>query len=514
MEKINYTLKMKKIIYAVNFIAVLVLLMQTAKAEVRLNNLFSNHMVLQRNIENPVWGTANKGEKVTVSIAGQNHSTQADKDGKWKIKLNPMEAGGPHTMIVNAKNKIEITDILVGEVWICSGQSNMGFSLKGIYNAEVEIAAANYPHIRLLSPPRVAGPEPQSDIDATWVLCSPEFVEDFSAVGYLFGKNIHNALGVPIGLINATWGGTPIEAFVPRSAMDTVDVFRGSLKKSDKSVEAISEEQIKTERKEYDAWVKAGNTGTPDKNSWPALKEINNKNRPGNIYNTMIHPLVGYGIKGVIWYQGEANANRNPQLYSGMFPCLINSWRTLWKQGDFPFYWVQLANYKERKDQPEEATAWVTVREAQTKTLSLTNTGQAVTIDAGEGRDVHYRDKQTVAYRLARHALANDYGFKMVAASPLYKSMEVKGNKIEITFANIDKGLYAFEVEEVKGFAIAGKDGKFVWAKANIVAKNKVEVYADTISEPVSVRYGWADNPVVNLYDYNGLPVTPFRTDK
>jgi len=479
-----------------------------AKAEVRLNNIFSNHMVLQRQIENPVWGTADAGEKISVSFAGLKYSTITDKDGTWKIKLMPMEAGGPYLMTVTGKNEITVSDILIGEVWVCSGQSNMQFGISAMDNSEVEIASANCPQIRLLRVPQVGNPVPQSDIDAEWKVCSPDNVTDFSAVGYLFGKRIHDAVGVPVGLIHNSWGGTPIEAYIPRDVMDTCSACADLLHRFDEKMKVYTDETLKQEQKEYDEWLAAGKPGAK---KWPpADQRIANK-RPANLYNAMVHPIEGYGIRGAIWYQGEANAS-NPTLYRTLFPMMINAWRDRWGQGDFPFYWVQLADYQPENPQPQESN-WAALREAQTLTLALPNTGEAVIIDAGEGRDIHPRDKQTVANRLVRHALVNDYGYKMFAGSPRFESMEIVGNKIIVSFTNTDKGLYAFDTEEVKGFAIAGKDGKFVWAKATIAGKDKIEVYADEISEPVSVRYGWADNPVINLYDRNGLPVTPFRTD-
>jgi len=481
----------------------------SGKAAVKLNNIFSNHMVLQRNIENPVWGTADAREKITVDIAGQTHATIADKDGKWKVKLNPMQAGGPYNMTVTGKNKLEVSDILVGEVWVCSGQSNMQFELSAMDNSEVEIASANCPQIRLLRVPQIGNPTPQSDIDADWKVCSPDNVADFSAVGYLFGKRIHEAVGVPVGLIHNSWGGTPIEAYIPRDVMDTCSVCADLLRRFDEKMKVYTDETLKQDLKEYDEWLAAGKPGGK---KWPPVDQRTANKRPANLYNGMVHPIEGYGIRGAIWYQGEANAS-NPTLYRTLFPMMIKAWRDRWGQGDFPFYWVQLADFQSENPETQESN-WAALREAQTNTLSHPNTGQAVIIDAGEGRDIHPRNKQSVANRLVRQALANDYGYKMVAGSPCYQAMEIQGRKIVVTFSNTDKGLYAFDTEEVKGFAIAGKDGKFVWAKATIVGKDKIEVYADEISAPVSVRYGWADNPVVNLYDRNGLPVTPFRTDQ
>ena len=479
------------------------------RAQVTLPNVFSDHMVLQRNLENPIWGKASKGEKITVTIGDQTQRTISDKDGFWRVKLNPMTAGGPYILTVKGSNgEVRITDILIGEVWICSGQSNMEFALENIYNAEVEQAAANFPEIRLLSIPKTGRPELQDDVPATWTICSPESTGAFSAVGYLFGKNIHNTLGVPVGLINASWGGSPIEAFIPRNVQENCGECLPYLEKWDKKMTNYTDETFKQEQKEYQEWLAADKPGAK---KWPpADQRIANK-RPANIYNGMIHPLKGYGIKGVIWYQGEANIY-DPDKYKISFPLMINTWRNLWQQGDFPFYWVQLADFELEQTLPNDSR-WAELREAQTSTLSLPNTGQAVIIDLGEQRDIHPREKNTAASRLTRHALANAYGFELQAKSPQYVSMKKEGNAIILTFDNIDKGLYAFDVEEVKGFAIAGADKKYYWAEAKIIGKNQIEVMADKVKDPVAVRYGWADNPIVNLYDENGLPVTPFRTD-
>jgi len=499
---------MKQVNFIVSLILSLLWISQTTKANVKLNSLFCDHMVLQRNIENPVWGTADAGEKITISIDSQNYNTKADKDGKWKIKLKPMKAGGPFTMVVSGKNKIEVNDILIGEVWVCSGQSNMQFGVSGIYNADVEIACANYPEIRLLNVEQKGSPELQSDIEGKWQTCSAETVSEFSAVGYLFGKRIHQALGVPVGLIHNSWGGTPIQAFIPRDVMEANPACKNMLVSSDKRIEAFTIESLEIAQKEYDKWVKDGKPGAF---KYPPTDPRYNNKRPANLFNGMVHPLLGYGIRGAIWYQGEAN-KFDPGLYQSLFPMMITSWRERWGQGDFPFYWVQLADHFPEDQQPEDSN-WAKLREAQTMTLSLPNTGQAVISDLGEADNIHPQDKQTVADRLVRHALVNDYGFNMVASSPGFKSMEIQNNKIVISFNNIDKGLYAFDTKEVKGFAIAGKDGKYVWAEAKIIDKNKVEVYSKDVLEPLHVSYGWASNPVANLYDKNGLPVAAFKTD-
>lgn len=479
-------------------------------ANVSLPGIFSDHMVLQRDQKNPVWGKAEPGEKITVQIAGQSHSTKTGRNGKWRVKLDPMQAGGPHTLKVKGENTVTIEDVLVGEVWFCSGQSNMEWSINNTYNAEVEKVSANFPQIRLLTVQKLGTQTPAEDITGNWQVCSPDTVGDFSAVGYLFGRRLHNALNVPIGLIDNAWGGSAAEAWIPRDVLAKHSRYDELLQHWDEQVAANPPGSFEKKLEEYQAWIKSGR---PDPQQRRPRDILSGQHRPANIYNGMVAPTVGYGMRGVIWYQGETNGGRGYQ-YTHMFPLLIQTMRDLWQQEDFPFYWVQLADFTEEVDEPGDS-AWAELRDAQTMTLdALPNTGQAVIIDVGEGRDIHPRDKQTVAHRLARWALANDYGFDIAYQSPRYKSMEVVGDKVRITLDHVsDGGLWSFDVKEVIGFSIAGKDQKFVWADAKILSDNVVEVWSDEISKPAAVRYGWAQNPRLNLFDRNGLPVTPFRTD-
>lgn len=490
----------------------LIVCVSTGMAEVRLPNVFSDHMVLQRNHENPVWGKADPGEKVTVEFAGQKKSAVANGRGDWRVLLAPLEASfEPGTMKIYSSGNLqtEIGHILVGEVWMVSGQSNMAWVLHSSNHADLELASANYPNIRLFRIPMVGAAEKQFNVDAAWVPVAPDTVGGFSATAYLFGRRLYNTLQVPIGLINHSWGGSPIEAFIPRTALDEAGEYTEMLKKWDERYASYTDETLAKEIAEFEAWEKAGR---PAPKRWRPTDIRTGRHRPANIYNAMVHPVQGYGIKGTIWCQGESNLG-NPYQYRSLFPLLINTWRELWDQGDFPFYWVQLADYSDEQLEPGKSN-WAELREAQTMTLSLPNTGEAVVIDTGEARDIHPRDKQTAANRLVRHALANDYGYKMPCKSPVFQSLDIEGNVATVTFDHVSSHLYAFDVPEVKGFALAGADGKFYWAEAKIVGKNKVEITSDNVDEPVAVRYGWANNPVVNLYDRIGLPVTPFRTDK
>ena len=481
----------------------------TLQADVNLPNIFGDHMVFQRLQTNPVWGTAEPGEKIVVKIHGQHHTTAADEHGDWGVMLNPLPTGGPYELSIEGDNTVTFDDILSGEVWICSGQSNMVRSVSSIYNADVEILTANHPQIRLISVPNVASQEPLDDFEGNWETCSPETVANFSAIGYMFGRRIHDAVGVPVGLIDNAWGGSAADAWIPRDVLEAEGQYTPLLDSWDKNAAAYTDEVHATAVEKFKAWQAAGKPGRTQR----APRDLRqSQHRPANLFNGVLHPTIGFGIRGVIWYQGEGNAKRAYQ-YRDMFPLMINTWRDLWSQGDFPFYWVQLADFRAELAEPA-ASDWAELREAQTMTLALPNTGEAVIIDAGEGRDIHPRDKTTVANRLARLALGKDYGFDLKTQSPRFASMSAEGATITLTFDHVsDGGLYAFDVTEPIGFAIAGADQKFVWADAKLVGKNQVAVSSPDVPKPVAVRYAWADNPIANLQDATGLPVTPFRTD-
>ncbi len=491
-----------------------------ACADVGLPALFTHHMVLQRDQANPIWGWANPGESVTVAIANQTHRTTADDQGRWRVVISALPAGGPHRMVIEGKNRIVVEDILVGEVWVCSGQSNMEWSVRAASNPDLERLAAKYPAIRFLTVPHTGTQTPQTDFEAQWVVCTPETVEDFSAVGYFFGRQIHKTLDVPVGLIDNSWGGSAAEAWVRRELLEAHPDQYAPLLARWQELEARPdlagpmaefEEQLASWNDKL-RQARQQQTAPPARPA-PPRSQLANQHRPGNLYNGCLRPILGYGIRGVIWYQGESNAGRAYQ-YRHLFPLLIQSWREEWGQGDFSFYWVQLADFMAEKAEPSESS-WAELREAQTLTLRLPNTGQAVIIDLGEGNDIHPKNKLEVAKRLARIALARDYHVPIVYQSPRVESFERQGNKIVITFSDVDRGLVTRDTNEVRGFAIAGEDRKWVWAQAKIVGQNRnqVEVWSDQVPEPVAVRYAWADNPVCNLYSSAGLPVTPFRTD-
>ena len=419
-----------------------------ARADVKLPAIFGSHMVLQRDLADKVWGKADEGEEVTVTIADQTKTTKANEKGMWSVNLDPLKAGGPHVLTVKGKNTVKFEDVLVGEVWICSGQSNMQWDLKAANDGDLEALAANFPKIRLISVPQLGTQEPKDDFKGEWEPCTPETAKNFSAVGFLFGKQLYQTLDVPIGLIDDSWGGSAAEAWVRRDLLEKDEKFKSlmdrwaGLEKDREAMQAKYEEAL-TKHKEAVAKAKEeGKTAPRAPQSPDGL--MGGNSRPGNIYNGVLKPTIGYGIKGAIWYQGESNASRAYQ-YRDLFPLMIQSWRDEWGIGDFSFYWVQLADFMAEKAEPADSS-WAELREAQTMTMGkLKNTGQAVIIDIGEGQDIHPRNKQDVARRLARWALAKDYGVKVPYQSPTYQSMEVKDGKVVVTFEHVSGGLKAYD---------------------------------------------------------------------
>lgn len=488
-------------------------------ADLRLPSIFSDHMVLQRDQAVKVWGWDAPGTAVIVEFGGAEVSAEAGDDGKWAVELEPGPASTkPRTLTVSGTETREIRDVLVGDVWICSGQSNMQWSLDRDWYGEVNALAANNPMLRLITVPRVGTQELQDDFEGAWTISNPDAALEFSAVGYYFGSHLQQVLDIPIGLIDNAWGGSAAEAWIRRDALEAEPRFAEMLERVQeeevyqKSPEAQAEYQAALEQWEV-AKAKAEVEGdrVPRRPRSPESWLTGNK-RPGNIYAGVLHPIIGYGIKGVIWYQGEANAGRAVQ-YRELFPFMIKHWRDEWGQGNFPFYWVQLADYKAEAEQPGDS-AWAELREAQTMTLRLPKTGQAVIIDSGEAEDIHPRDKYTVASRLLRWALARDYGYKIAYRSPQFLGFGVDDGKATVVLNCFGSRLRTFDTDEVKGFAICGEDRVWHWAEAEISASDTVVVWSDAVPEPVAVRYAWADNPVANLITDDGLPVTPFRTDK
>lgn len=624
-------------------------ILNSSFANVHLPRIFGDNMVLQRNKLVPVWGWANAGEQVTVQFHKQEDKTvKADATGKWMVMLEPEKAGGPYTLTVKAGNTVTFNNVLVGEVWVCSGQSNMEFMVSSAVNHDQEIAGANNPQIRHIKVPLTVSATPQDDIPGgEWQVCRPQTAGNFTAVGYFFARELYNQLHVPIGLINTTWGGTMVETWTSREAFEQSDEFKNMIagmpklnldsiakvKKDEMDKKLIAIQGPLPKPGEADHWKEAGfddshwatmqlpalweSKGLPDldgvvwfrkeitvpaadagkeavlelgmiddndvtyingvkvgstlgynqkrKYTVPAgvLKEGKNiiairvldtgggggiygdaddmkltingnatalaggwhykveeaitggtvgpNSYPTLLYNAMLKPLIPYAIEGTIWYQGETNAGRAYQ-YRTAFPLMINDWRWHWGEGDFPFLFVQLASFNSEDGSNANSSTWAELREAQTMTLKLTNTGMAVTTDIGEPKDIHPKNKQEVGRRLAAVALNKVYGKKNMYSGPVYQNMQVSGNKITLSFLYTGGGLVA-KGGELQGFSIAGADQKFYDAKA-VIEGNHILVSADNVPNPVAVRFAWIDYAgSANLYNKDGFPAVPFRTD-
>ncbi|MEW6304996.1 MAG: sialate O-acetylesterase [Verrucomicrobiota bacterium] len=487
-----------------------------ARADVRMPVIFSDNMVLQQGMLVPVWGWADEGETVLVQFQNQRVSAKA-KDGKWMVKLKNLKASAePETMTISGKNRLVLQNILIGEVWVCSGQSNMEWPLNRSFEAAQDIQKSVIPNLRLFAVQKARSDEPLSDLKQpwnsgkfAWQESSPQSSYDFSAVGFYFGRALQEARGVPVGMIHTSWGGTPAEAWTSRAALEANQSLASILESGD-----ANREKYLAAKAAYDkAAAEAKKKGEKAKGAEPRAPWY-----PGELYNAMLAPLIPYAIKGAIWYQGESNADRAYQ-YRTLFPEMIKNWRKDWGQGDFPFIAVQLAPWdRNQKRSLEEITKepveskWAELREAQLlATRPPTKAGMVVITDVGDKDDIHPTKKQPVGERLALAARTLAYNEKIVSSGPLYKNMRVKGNQAILNFDSVGGGLEAKD-GELKGFAICGEDKKFVWGKAEIVG-NTVVVTADSVAKPVAVRYGWADFPVVNLFNKEGLPATPFRTD-
>jgi len=642
-----------------------------APAELKLPAVFGDNMVLQRDMKLPVWGWAAPGEEVTVSVPGQTARATADAQGRWKTTLAPLRIGDPVEVVVKAGKTITLKNVLIGDVWVCSGQSNMAWTVRAANAPDKETAAAQYPSIRLFKIGMRPTLTPQDDVPSSWTECSPETVTNFSAVGYFFGRDLHKHLDVPIGLISSSVGGTPAEAWTPEAALLGDEELSKIVEASRQAVEnyPAASKAYKSAQEKWDAkykfadpgntgfekgmaavdhddavwkemklpgtlqarglkisgivwfrrtvtipadWagkpltlslgmiddfdttyfngarvgglgprvrnamrkrrvytvrgqiVKAGRavitvrvhnlamaggfTGKPGDMSL-ALKDDNaakpvslaggwkyevtaelaqpsqtppppraprapgHPHTPTVLYNGMIHPIVPFGIKGAIWYQGESNAGR-AEAYRTLFPTMISAWRKAWRQGDFPFLFVQLANFMDVQTAPVQQNAkWPFLREAQTMTLSLPHTGMAVATDVGEAHDIHPKNKQAVGTRLALAARKIAHAENVVHSGPIYDKMERAGDKIILTFKHTGTGLQAKGDAPLKGFAIAGADKRFVWATATIEG-DKIIVSSPAVKQPAAVRYNWANNPIGNLYNKEGLPASLFRTDE
>lgn len=495
----------------------LLLMMATSLswAEVRLPSVFSDHAVLQRRQPVHIWGWAAPEEHVTVRFHNQAREAAADANGTWQVWLMPEAAGGPYTLSVEGSETVkpvEVRDILVGDVWLASGQSNMEFPLRGFRNAPLkngaeEIAAATHPQIRLLVVDHATSDSPLSDIQGKWTECTPDTAAGFSAVAYFFGREISEREKVPVGLIDSTWGGTPGQAWVSLEALGKDD-FSAALR--DGAAVMRQKGLVDATRANF-----AAQNAALQAQGKPALKapgvpvQYWLPHFPAVLFNGMIAPLTAYSIKGVIWYQGESDsAPERAQNYARLFPLLIEDWRRQWGEGDFPFLFVQISSFTSPKED------WGRVRDAQRRTLALRNTGMAITLDIGEADNVHPPDKQTVGDRLARIALGSVYGEKIAYASPEFREATIEGNTIRVWFSN-SRGLNA-RGKPVGGFEVAAEDGAFVPAEARIEeidGQTTVVVSSPSVPAPRYVRYGWANVVTDYLYNDSGLPLGTFTSE-
>jgi len=478
----------------------------SAQADVTLPALLADHMVVQRGLPVHVWGMAAPQEAVSVTFRGETKSTTADDDGRWSVFLAPGESGGPFQLSVKATNTITISDILVGDVWVASGQSNMEFPMTGLV-AQTEIAAAQYPKIRLFRVDHKPADYPLENVGSKgWAACTPETVASSSAVAYFFARNLQQKVGVPIGLIESYWGGTAAEAWTSLHALSAdaslMPVFAARAKTvATQSTTVLRQQREDREYEQAATQAKADGKPLPERHWHPDFGAW----APAGLYNGMIAPLTPFAIRGVIWYQGESNSgpDRAP-LYAHLFQTMIRDWRNAWGEGDFPFLFVQIANWNTA---PE--ALWPEVRDAQRQALALKNTGMAVTIDIGEPDDIHPKNKQDVGLRLALAARAITYGEKVEWSGPLYRQVTKEEHALRVWFDHAD-GLAAKGAAALTGFEIAGADAKYSSAEAKIEGTSVVVSNA-AVPAPISVRYGWAANPSCNLVNKEGLPASPFK---
>jgi sialate O-acetylesterase len=501
-----------------------------AVAGVRLPGVFTDNMMLQRDQPVRVWGWAEADEAVSATLAGKTSATKADGKGLWSLELPAVASGENLELTVMGRNTVTLKNIIMGDLWVCSGQSNMEMELGGCVGFQEDQKAANLPKIRRIkfNHTQSGQPEMVPPVATPWQVCTPETVVHFSAVGFYFAREIVQKTGVPIGIVDNNWGGTAIEPWVPMEGLGQVAELKPQyLAKQEaiKNYRAALPASLST----FEAWIAqtrkdlAAGTETSPPPAFPAQPD----GGWSSMYNAMIHPMVKSHIKGALWYQGESNGGEGESYYDKM-RALIGGWRQQWGQGDFPFYFVQLANFQAVSEDPAGGNGWAKLRDAQTKSLSVPNTGMAVitdTVPLAERDDIHPRNKYDVGLRLSRWALARDYGMTDIEVSgPLFQSHKTEGGRIQLSFSHSGKGLMVGKKEgrspaaenagaKLKGFAIAGADRKWAWAEA-VIEGNTVAVSSPAVKEPVAVRYAWQMNPDgSNLYNRDGLPASPFRTD-
>ncbi len=472
------------------------------QAAVSLPSLISDRMVLQQDKPVRIWGKATPGEGVTVSFRGQKVTTQTRADGRWEIFLAPMKAGGPFELTVAAENTITVRDVLVGEVWVGSGQSNMVWPVQRSSNPEQEAAGANYPQIRLFQVALKVAEAPAEDVEGEWKVCTPESVKSFSAVGYAFARHLHSRLKVPMGVVQSAWGGTPAQAWTSQGALEAEPSLHRYLENWQKILAAYpaARQRYLDALKEFE---QKGGERKPQPPMGPG-----HQHSPAGLYNAMVAPLTPFAIRGVIWYQGESNANQGEgAAYRRLFQTMILDWRRAWGQGAFPFLFVQLANFAKTGANSN----WPELRAAQTAALELRKTGMAVTIDIGDPADIHPLNKRDVGERLGLAARAIAYGEQLVYSGPLYRQMTREDGRLRLWFDHTGGGLKARD-GDLRGFTVAGADGAFYPAEAK-VESGSIVVSSPAVKHPLAARYAWADDPNGNLINAEGLPASPFRTD-
>ncbi|HEX4084278.1 MAG TPA: sialate O-acetylesterase [Chthoniobacteraceae bacterium] len=482
------------------------------RANIVLPPILSDNMVLQQRDKVNIWGKADPGENITVQMGPYAAQAVADKEGNWGVKLAGIKSGGPYELTVFGKNSVTVHNVAVGEVWVCSGETNMDQKVITARGGLEESADGDLPMVRVFTVWHNPADKPETECDGSWVVCDPMTARNYSAIGFFFARELNRGMHVPIGLIQSAWGPSPIESWIPRETLEKDPALRGTLERYEKASaaypKALAEYQTKLAGWKVAAEAaKAAGSPAP----WAPMPPLNpsGARQPGALYNGMISPLLRFPIRGVLWYQGESNTYE-PDLYRKLFPALITSWRKAWNEGDFPFLYAQISGFPTRHDQPEESE-WANLREAQV--TNLPKAAMAVTVDLADPNDMHPKDKKTIAHRLALLAESQVYGKTGLDISgPVFSGMQIEGGKAVLAFSHAPGGLVDRKKPPLEGFQIAGEDRKFVWADAAIQG-DKVVVQSKEVPSPVAVRYAWADLPNCDLENKDGLPAAPFRTD-
>lgn len=505
---------------------ILLIASSPAFAALSLPHFFSDHMLLQRERAAAIWGKADPGAEVTVAFKGRSAAARADADGRWRarIETGPADAQGAVLTLTTGSEKVEIKDVLVGEVWFASGQSNMHFTMSRAPEYAGLIAESNHPGLRMFNAPVVTAVENQYDIDGCWQAATPETVPGFSAVAFFFARKLHLELGIPVGVIKSAWGGKPVETFTSREALNTLPATQAmvsALREADSQYDAAKAQAAYEKALEHWKTAMAASKGRPagerkrlGKKPEAPKRPLATEGKPGVLFASMIHPFVGFTMRGAIWYQGEANAKPGAVPYDQTLPLMVNDWRKRWND-EFSFYFVQLANFHEPSTAPGTPDAWALLQDRMRRVLDTTpKTGMAVINDVGDAKDIHPKNKKDPGERLARWALAKDYGRDLVWSGPLFKSSRPEKNAVLVTFDQAGNGLKARGGGALKRFEIAGTNKVWHWADATVEGRDSVRVSSPKVPQPVAVRYAWAANPEgANLVSSEGLPASVFRTD-